>query len=107
MANEEMLVLNRLLQEIEDLKLGLDPNVLLGWYQRVASDARAEAPSYLTDSIGVVQDPILPMKFEFKTSRRAIRYVIEAIERNLNQIPLSTRLYFQILGELIEAEALR
>jgi hypothetical protein len=107
LANEEMLVLNRLLQEIEDLKLGLDPNVLLGWYQRVASDARAEAPSYLTDSIGVVQDPILPMKFEFKTSRRAIRYVIEAIERNLNQMPLATRLYFQKLGELIEAEALR
>jgi hypothetical protein len=107
MANEEMLVLNRLLQEIEDLKLGLDPNVLLGWYQKVASDARAQAPSHLTDSIDVVQDPILPMKFEFKTSRRAIKYVIEAIERNLAQMPMATRLYFQKLGELIETEALR
>lgn len=107
MANEEMLVLNRLLQEIEDLKLGLDPNVLLGWYQKVASDARAEAPSHLTDSIDVVQDPILPMKFEFKTSRRAIKYVIEAIERNLDHMPMATRLYFQKLAELIQAEALR
>ena len=107
MANEEMLILNRLLQEIEDLKLGLDPSVLLGWYQKVANVARAEAPSHLTDSIDVVQDPILPMKFEFKTSRRAIKYVIEAIERNLDQMPMATRLYFQKLAELIQAEALR
>jgi hypothetical protein len=102
-----MVVLNRLLQEIEDLKLGLDPNVLSGWYQRIADDARSEAPGHLTDSIDVIQDPILPMKFEFKTSRRAIRYVIEAIERNLDAMPLATRLYFQKLSELIQAEALR
>ena len=107
MANEEMLVLNKLLQEIEDLKLGLDPSVLWGWYQKVASDARAEAPSHLTDSIDVIQDPILPMKFEFKTSRRAIKYVIEAIDRNLDGMPMATRLYFQKLSELIQAEALR
>jgi len=107
MANEEMMVLNRLLQEIEELKLGLDPGVLSGWYERIASDARAEAPSHLTDSIAVVQDPILPMKFEFKTSRRAVKYVIDAIDRNLDGMPLATRLYFQKLSELIQAEALR
>ena len=102
-----MLVLNRLLQEIEDLKLGLDPNVLAGWYQKIASDARAEAPGHLVDSIDFIQDPILPMKFEFKSSRRAIRYVIEAIDRNHDSMPLATRLYFQKLSELIQAEALR
>ena len=102
-----MLVLNRLLQEIEDLKEGLDPSVLSGWYQKVASDARADAPGYLTDSIGVIQDPILPMKFEFKTSRRAIRYVTDAIDRNLDAMPLATRLYFQKVEELIQAESLR
>jgi len=107
MANEEMVFLNRLLQEIERLKEGLDPNVLWGWYQKVASDARAEAPGHLVDSINVVQDPILPMKFEFKTSRRAVKYVIGAIDKNLDKMPLATRLYFQKLSELIEAEALR
>lgn len=107
MANEEILVLNRLLREIEDLKLGLDPDVLWGWYQKIAGDARSEAPSHLTDSIGVVQDPILPMKFEFKTSRRAVKYVLEAIDRNLDRMPLATRLYFQKLSELIQAEAMR
>jgi hypothetical protein len=107
MANEEMLVLNKLLQEIENLKLGLDPNVLAGWYNKVASDAKSEAPRHLMDSIDVIQDPILPMKFEFKTSRRAVKYVIEAIDRNLDEMPLATRLYFQKLGELIQAESLR
>jgi hypothetical protein len=106
-ANEEMLVLNKLLQEIEDLKLGLDPNVLSGWYQKIASDAKAKVPSHLIDSIYVIQDPILPMKFEFKTSRRAIKYVTEAIDRNMDEMPFATRLYFQKLSELIQAEALR
>ncbi len=107
MANEEMLVLNRLLQEIEDLKLGLDPAVLWGWYEKIASDARAAAPSHLVDSIDVIQDPILPMKFEFKSSKRAVRYVLEAVDKNLDQMPMATRLYFQKLAELIQAESLR
>ena len=107
MANVEMLVLNRLLLEFEDLKLGLDPTVLAGWYQKIASDAKAEAPSHLVDSIDVVQDPILPMKFEFKSSRRAIKYVVDSIDRNLDEMPMATRLYFQKLSELIQAEALR
>ena len=107
MVNEEMLVLNKLLREIEDLKLGLDPGVLAGWYQKIASDARAEAPSHLVDSIDVIQDPILPMKFEFKSSKRAIKYVLDAIDRNLDGMPMATRLYFQKLAELIQAEALR
>ena len=107
MANEEILVLQKLLQEIENVKLGLDPEILAGWYNKIASDAKAEAPSYLTDSIDVIQDPILPMKFEFKTSKRAIKYVLDAIDRNLPEMPTATGLYFQKLSELIQAENLR
>ena len=107
MANEEMMVLRRLLKEIEDLKLGLEPEVLAGWYEKIARDAKSEAPGYLSDSIGVVQDPILPMKFEFKTSKRAVSYVLDAIERNLDGMPMATRLYFQKLSELIQQETLR
>jgi len=107
LANEEMLVLQKLLQEIENVKLGLDPDVLLGWYNKVASDAKVLAPGHLVESIDVVQDPILPMRFEFKASRRAVKYVLEAIEANLEKMPTATRLYFQKLGELIQAETLR
>lgn len=107
MANEEMLVLNRLLQEIENLKRGLEPDVLAGWYNKVANDAKAKAPPELMDLIDVIQDPILPMKFEFKTSRRTVDYVLEAIDENLDSMPTATRLYFQKLSELIQAEMLR
>ena len=107
MVNEEMKVLNGLLHEIENLKEGLEPNVLSAWYNKIASDAKVDAPSYLTDSIDVVQDPILPMKFEFKTSKRAVKYVLDAIDRNLPDMPTATRLYFQKLSELIQAEMLR
>lgn len=104
MANEESRMIQRLVQEIERLKLGLDPDVLAGWYRKVENDAKARTPEHLRDSIQVVQNEILPMKFEFKTSKRAVKYVLQAIEANLAAMPLATRLYFQKLGELIEAE---
>jgi hypothetical protein len=107
MPNEEMMVLNRLVQEIENLKLGLEPEVLAGWYNKVASDAKAKAPRELADLIDVIQNPILPMKFEFKTSRRTVKYVLEAIDDNLEAMPTATRLYFQKLSELIQTETLR
>ena len=104
MPNEEMRVIENLVREIDNLKLGLDPSVLAGWYKKVESDARARAPSHLRDSIEVVQNEILPMKFEFKTSKRAVGYVLEAIDNNLAAMPMATRLYFQKLSELIQAE---
>ncbi|HME18719.1 MAG TPA: hypothetical protein VKF15_03170 [Nitrososphaerales archaeon] len=107
MPNEEMQMLNRLLQEFENLKEGLDPNVLAGWYGKVVSDAKAKAPPELMDLIDVVQDPILPMRFELKTSRRTVKYVLEAIDEDLEPMPTATRLYFQKLSELIQAETLR
>ena len=107
MANEEMLMLQRLLQEIENLKQGLEPEVLAGWYNKVAADAKVAAPSHLVESIDVVQDPLLPMKFEFKTSKRAVQYVLDAIDENLVEMPTATRLYFQKLSELIQQEMMR
>jgi len=78
--------------------------VLAGWYRKVESDAKARAPENLRDSIQVIQNEILPMKFEFKASKRVVRYVIEAIDDNLAAMPMATRLYFQKLSELIQAE---
>jgi len=101
---EETRILERMVREIENLKLGLDPNVLAGWYRKVESDAKARAPENLRDSIQVIQNEILPMKFEFKTSKRAVKYVLEAIDRNLAEMPMATRLYFQKLAEIIQAE---
>jgi len=104
--SSEMRLIQRLVQEIEHLKLGLDPEVLAAWYRKVEADAKARARPDLRDSIQVIRDPILTMKFEFKTSRRAVDDVLKAIDANLGAMPLATRLYFQKLGELIQAQSM-
>jgi hypothetical protein len=101
----EMRLIQRLVQEIDRLKLGLDPEVLAAWYHKVELDAKARAPPHLRESIQVIRDPVLTMKFEFKTSRRAVDKVLEAIEANLPSMPLATKLYFEKLAELIEAQS--
>jgi hypothetical protein len=107
MPDAETRVIEGLVREIENLKLGLDPSVLAAWYRKVEIDAKARTPEHLRDSIQVIQNEILPMKFEFKTSKRAVSYVLESIDRNLAAMPLATRLYFQKLAELIQAQMSR
>ena len=106
MASEEMRLIQRLVAEIESLKHGLDPEVLAAWYRKVEVDARARAPDSLKESIQVIRDPVLTMKFEFRASRRAVEHVVKAIDANLSSMPLATRLYFQKLQELILAQAM-
>ena len=103
--NVEVNVLNKLVETIEGAKVGLDSEVIAKWYAVIESDSRALCPtSELRDSIRVVQNPVLPMKFEFKSSKRAIPYVVSAIERNLNNMPFATRLYFQKFEEIMQQE---
>ena len=47
------------------------------------------------------------MKFEFKASKRAMPYVLQAIESNLNSMPFATKLYFQKFEEILEKEYTR
>lgn len=103
--NVELNTLNRLVETIEDVKNGLDPDILASWYSILEAEAKALCPTdELKSSVSVVQNPELPMKFEFRSSKRAIPYVIEAIETKLNFMPFATRLYFQKLEEIIQEE---
>ncbi|MEM3518129.1 MAG: hypothetical protein QXL52_06145 [Nitrososphaerales archaeon] len=97
--------IDKLLKMIEEKKLGLDPDVLAYWFRIIESDAKALCPEDLRDSISIKQDPILWMKFQLKTSKRAIPFLIQAIEKNLPAMPYATRLYFMKVGEIIEEEA--
>ena len=99
--------IDKLLKMIEDKKLGLDPDVLAYWFRVVESDAKSLCPEDLRDSISIKQDPVLWMKFQLKTSRRAVQFLIQAIEKNLPSMPYATRLYFMKVGEIIEDEASR
>lgn len=93
-----------LAKRIESVKEGLNPEVLYEWFTIVEEEARSRAPDELKPLIKVEQDPILPMKFRINISRRAVKYFIEAIERNLDKMPFATRLYFQKVEEVILEE---
>src|SRR5487761_515882 len=84
---------------ITSVQDGLEPDVISNWYRAIESEVKARCPTEeLRDSIEVVQNLVLPMKFEFKSSKRAIPYVVAAIEDNLEEMPFATRLYFEKLG---------
>jgi hypothetical protein len=101
----EIRTLNKLVETIQDVRTGLDPDVIARWYEILEAEAKSLCPSdELRQSIVVIQNPDLPMKFEFKSSKRAVPFVIEAIENNLNLMPFATRLYFQKFSEIMQSQ---
>jgi hypothetical protein len=91
-------------KQIEDLKSGLDFEVLAHWGKIVEADAIELAPAELKGTIQVIQDELLPMKFNFKASKRAVPFLVQAIEKNLPNMPMATRLYFQKVEDAIWEE---
>ncbi len=102
--NVEVAFLNRLSAMINDAKTGLDPEVLGRWFDAVISEAQSISPEDLAGSVKLVQDPILPMKFELTSSKRAVPFILEAIEKNLGTMPFATRLYFLKVEEILEKQ---
>ncbi len=102
--NVEVTFLNRLSSIITDARTGLDPEVLSRWFYAVISHAQSISPDDIQGSIKLVQDPVLPMKFELRSSKRAVPFIVEAIESNLGMMPFATRLYFLKVEEILEAE---
>jgi len=90
--------------DITNLKEGLDPQNIAFWYKKVIQEAKEMAPSWLVDKIGVKQDPILYLKFNLDISKRAVRYLMIAIDNNLDEMPYSTRLYFLKVQEIVSQE---
>lgn len=101
----EVNTLNRLVETIQDVQNGLDPEVLASWYSVIEAESKSLCPTEeLRESIHVIQNLDLPMKFELKSSKRAIPFVMEAIENNLNSMPFATRLYFQKFEEIMSKQ---
>lgn len=97
-------MLKKMSSDITDLKEGLDPENIALWYGKVIKEAKEMAPPWLVDKIGVKQDPILYLKFNLDISKRAVRYLMIAIENNLDKMPYATRLYFLRVQEIVSQE---
>jgi len=103
----EVKVLEKLADIIEEVKNGLDPDLLASWYEFIVERAKENCPVNLKDTISVERDPILTLKFHIKASRRAVPYLLDVMEEHLPQMPYATRLYFQKVEEILELEAAR
>lgn len=90
--------------DITNIKGGLDPENISFWYKKVMSEAREMAPPWLVEKINLKQDPILYQKFNLDISKRAVRYLMIAIDNNLDDMPYATKLYFLKVQEIVSQE---
>ncbi len=103
-----MPIINHMMKQIDNdvtnLQEGLHPENLAFWYSKIIKETKDMAPPWLQDKIKVKQDPILQMKFNLDISKRAVQYLMMAIENNLDHMPYSTKLYFLKVQEIMEGE---
>lgn len=103
-----MPIINHMMKQIgndvTNLQEGLHPENLAFWYDKIIKETKEMAPPWLQDKIKVKQDPILQMKFNLDISKRAVQYFMMAVEKNLDHMPYSTKLYFLKVQEIMEDE---
>ena len=97
-------MLGKMSSDITNLKEGLNPENIAFWYKKVIDKAKEMAPPWLVDKINVKQDSILYLKFNLDISKRAVRYLMMAIENNLDEMPYTTKLYFLKVQEIVGQE---
>ncbi len=97
-------MLNRMENEASNLKNGLNPDNIALWYKKIIHETREMVPPWLVDKVNVIQDPILPMKFNVDISKRAVRYFMQVVDDNLEKMPYSTKLYFLKVQEVMSSE---
>lgn len=91
-------------EDVGELQDGLQPENLAEWYDRLVAHTIEMAPPWLEDKVRVVQDPVLPMKFELDISKRAVRYFMMAVDDCSDSMPYTTRLYFLKVQEALASE---
>ncbi len=103
-----MTIINHMMKQIgndvTNLQEGLHPENLAFWYGKIIKETKEMAPPWLQDKIKAKQDPILQMKFNLDISKRAVQYLMMAIEKNLDHMPYSTKLYFLKVQEIMDGE---
>jgi len=103
-SNPVGLACNKIGGSIKGLNEGLDPEILGYWYKRVEDKSIETVPSNLKDKIHFEQDRILWMKFKLNVSKRAVPYVMRAIEEYVPLMPYSTGLYFRKVQQILTDE---
>ena len=94
-------MLNKIDVDIHNLQGGLQPKNLEYWYKKITDETIDILPPWLADKMNIMQDPILPLKFNVDISKRAVRYFMQVIDYNLPNMPYTTQLYFMKVQEIV------
>jgi len=94
-------MLNKIDDDIQNLQGSLQPGNFEYWYKKITDETLEILPPWLVDKINLVQDPILPLKFNIDISKRAVRYFMQVIDYNLQKMPYTTQLYFMKVQETV------
>jgi len=94
-------MLNKIDVDIQNLQGSLQPENLEYWYKKITAETIEILPPWLADKMNIMQDPILPLKFNVDISKRAVRYFMQVIDYNLPNMPYTTQLYFMKVQEIV------
>jgi len=94
-------MLNKIDVDIQNLQGSLQPENLEYWYKKITAETIEILPPWLADKMNIMQDPILPLKFNVDISKRAVRYFMQVIDYNLQNMPYTTQLYFMKVQEIV------
>ena len=94
-------MLNKIDLDIQNLQGSLQPENLEYWYKKITAETIEILPPWLADKMNIMQDPILPLKFNVDISKRAVRYFMQVIDYNLQNMPYTTQLYFMKVQEIV------
>ena len=91
-----------LARELSGITSGLEPAALEGWRKKIEQDAIDAAPQELKEVVALPQITGLGQDSrELKVSRRALPYLVAAIEKNKGSMPEGARTYFETLEDLL------
>ena len=94
-------MLNKIDVDIQNLQGSLQPENLEYWYKKITAETIEILPPWLADKMNIIQDPILPLKFNIDISKRAVRYFMQVIDYNLPNMPYTMQLYFMKVQEIV------
>jgi glycerophosphoryl diester phosphodiesterase len=88
-------------ESIQNLRIGLDPEVLAYWYKQIEYQSIEKAEDEWKEKIYFEQDKILWMKFHIHIPIYSIPTILEIIENNIPLMKYSTQLYFRKIQEVL------
>ena len=88
-------------ESIQNLRIGLDPEVLAYWYKQIEYQSIEKAEDEQKEKIYFEQDKILWMKFHIHIPIYSIPTILEIIENNIPLMKYSTQLYFRKIQEIL------